>query len=79
MSLNKQSLLLRSNQYNFLEAKLGPDFAQDKLKEFKALIDSTLSFVVISMPGVGVSYFLNTWLARILPTLSTLTFIPYLP
>ena len=45
--------------YNFREAKLGPDFAQNKLKEFKELIEATLSFVVISMPGVGVSYFLK--------------------
>jgi len=46
-------------RYNFKEAGLGADFAQDKLKEFKALIDTGLSFVVISMPGVGVSYFLK--------------------
>ncbi len=45
--------------YNFQEAALGPNFARDKLKQFKALIDSNLSFVVISMPGVGVSYFLK--------------------
>ncbi|OGE19768.1 hypothetical protein A3J19_02525 [Candidatus Daviesbacteria bacterium RIFCSPLOWO2_02_FULL_41_8] len=47
------------NQYNFPEAKLGPGFAQDKLKEFKQLIEAALSFVVLSMPGVGVSYFLK--------------------
>ncbi len=47
------------DRYNFPEAKLGPDFAQDKLKEFKQLIDASLSFVVLSMPGVGVSYFLK--------------------
>ena len=47
------------SSYNFPEAKLGPVFAQDKLKEFKALIDTGVSFVTISMPGVGVSYFLK--------------------
>ncbi|MDP3961065.1 MAG: hypothetical protein Q8Q26_13575, partial [Pseudorhodobacter sp.] len=47
------------NRYNFKEAELGTNFAQDKLKEFKELIDTALSFVVLSMPGVGVSYFLK--------------------
>ena len=45
--------------YNFKEKELGPDFAQDKLKDFKELMDSAHSFVVLSMPGVGVSYFLR--------------------
>lgn len=44
---------------NFKEAELGPDFAQDKLKDFKTLINSSTSFTTISMPGVGVSYFLK--------------------
>lgn len=44
---------------NFTESKLGSDFAADKLKDFKQLIDAGLSFVVLSMPGVGVSYFLR--------------------
>lgn len=45
--------------YNFQEAQLGPKFAQNHLRSFKELIDSSLSFVAISMPGVGVSYFLK--------------------
>ena len=45
--------------YTFKEKDLGPNFAQDKLKEFKQLINAGLSFVVISIPGVGVSYFLK--------------------
>src|SRR3989344_2441540 len=45
--------------YNFKEAILGKDFAKDKLKEFKQLIDSGISFVVTSMPGVGAAYFLR--------------------
>ncbi|MBI2338050.1 helix-turn-helix domain-containing protein [Candidatus Daviesbacteria bacterium] len=45
--------------YNFPEGKLGPDFAKENLKNFKQLIDAALSFVVVSMPGVGVSYFLK--------------------
>lgn len=44
---------------NFPEAKLEPGFAQDKIKNFKQFIDSTISFTVVSMPGVGVSYFLK--------------------
>jgi len=45
--------------YNFKEAELGPDFAKDKLKDFKTLIDRGISFVVMSMPGVGASFFLK--------------------
>ncbi len=45
--------------YNFKEKALGPDFAKDKLKDFKALIEASQSFTVVSMPGVGVSYFLK--------------------
>jgi len=51
--------MILNQKYNFPEAKLGPNFAQDKLKEFKQLIDVGLSFVVLSMPGVGVSFFLK--------------------
>ncbi len=51
--------MILNNRYNFPEAKLGPDFAKEKLKEFKQLIEAALSFVVLSMPGVGVSYFLK--------------------
>ncbi len=47
------------NIYNFKEKGLGPDFAKEKLADFKRLIDSSQSFTVISMPGVGVSYFLK--------------------
>ncbi len=46
-------------QYNFKEAELGSDFAKEKTAEFKRLIDSGQSFTVVSMPGVGVSYFLK--------------------
>src|SRR3989344_353483 len=46
-------------RYNFREAQLGPDFAKDALKEFKQLIDSGVSFVTHSMPGVVASYFLK--------------------
>lgn len=44
---------------SFKEAELGKDFAKDKLADFKRLIDLGNSFVVLSMPGVGVSYFLK--------------------
>lgn len=46
-------------RYNFKEGTLGPDFAKEKMAEFKKLIDSAISFTVVSMPGVGVSYFLK--------------------
>lgn len=45
--------------YNFKEFELGPHFAQDKLEDFKKLISASQSFTVLSMPGVGVSYFLK--------------------
>mgnify|MGYP003394006001 CR=1 FL=1 len=48
-----------NTNYNFKEANLDPDFAKDKVKDFKTLIDSSQSFTVVSMPGVGVSYFLK--------------------
>lgn len=47
------------SRYHFKEAELGQDFAQDALKDFKNLIDSGVSFVTHSMPGVGASYFLK--------------------
>lgn len=51
--------MILKHSYNFAEAKLSPGFAFDKLKEFRQLIEAGLSFVVISLPGVGVSYFLK--------------------
>lgn len=42
-----------------MEAKLGPNFAKEKLKDFKRLIEASQSFTAISMPGVGTSYFLK--------------------
>lgn len=45
--------------YNFKEAELGPNFARDKLEDFKKLINADQSFTVMSMPGVGASYFLK--------------------
>lgn len=48
-----------NNQYNFKEKELGQDFAKEKLSDFKQLIEDGRSFVVLSMPGVGVSYFLR--------------------
>lgn len=48
-----------NQRYNFPEAKLGPDFAKENLKNVRELIDNDLSFVVISMPGVGASCFLK--------------------
>ena len=46
-------------QNQFKENQLGADFSKENLKNFKDLIDSGNSFVVLSMPGVGVSYFLR--------------------
>lgn len=45
--------------YNFREYALGEDFAADKVKEFKSLIDASISFTTVSMPGAGVSFFLK--------------------
>lgn len=45
--------------YNFQEKGLGPTFAKEKMADFKRLIEASQSFTVVSMPGVGVSYFLK--------------------
>ncbi len=45
--------------YDFREKALGPDFAEDRIKEFRKLINDSVSFVVTSMPGVGAAYFLR--------------------
>ena len=45
--------------YNFAEKQLGHDFAREKLEDFRKLIDASTSFVAMSMPGVGASYFLK--------------------
>ncbi len=45
--------------YNFKEGKFSPDFAKEKMKEVRALIERSISFVVTAMPGVGASYFLK--------------------
>ncbi len=47
------------SKYNFKEAKLGSDFAKEKMADFQKLIQNSQSFTVLSMPGVGVSYFLR--------------------
>lgn len=51
--------MILSNKNDFREAKLGADFAKENLNNFRQLINASLSFVVVSMPGVGVSYFLK--------------------
>ena len=51
MSLNSMN--------QFKESQLGSNFSPENLKNFKELIESSISFVVLSMPGVGVSYFLK--------------------
>lgn len=48
-----------NSRYNFKEQELGKDFAKDKLADFKKLIDASTSFIAMSMPGVGASYFLK--------------------
>ncbi len=45
--------------YNFQEKNLGPDFAKEKMAEFKKMIETYQSFTAMSMPGVGASYFLK--------------------
>lgn len=45
--------------YNFKEKYLQQDFAREKYREIKKLIDLTGAFTVIGMPAVGVSLFLK--------------------
>lgn len=44
---------------NFKEKQLGSDFAPETLKRVKEYISRGTSFVLMSMPGVGASYFLK--------------------
>lgn len=46
-------------RYSFKEAQLGEDFAREKLIKIKQFIESSTSFTILGMPGVGVSYFLR--------------------
>lgn len=46
-------------KYNFKEAKLGPNFCKKDIQEIKKLIDSSTTFSVIGMPGLGISMFLR--------------------
>lgn len=48
-----------SENYHFKESQLDPDFCQEKYLKIKKLINSSVSFTIIGMPGVGVSYFLR--------------------
>lgn len=43
----------------FKEEKLGPDFAKSAVFEVKKLINSSTSFTVVGMPGMGISMFLR--------------------
>jgi hypothetical protein len=52
-------LLNLAMKYNFIEKKLGPDFAREKIKEIKTLINHSISFSLSGMPGVGGSIFLR--------------------
>lgn len=45
--------------HKFIEGQLSAGFAKDKLEDFKKLINASTSFITMSMPGVGASYFLK--------------------
>lgn len=45
--------------YHFLENKFGPHFCQPEITKIKKLINSSVSFTVAGMPGVGVTIFLK--------------------
>lgn len=47
------------SKYNFREKNFGPNFGGENLVNTKKLIDSGVSFTTLSMPMVGVSYFLR--------------------
>ena len=53
-----------NTQYSFKEMDLGQDFASESMKDFRGLINMGQSFTVVSMPGVGVSYFLKYLVTR---------------
>lgn len=45
--------------HNFIESKFGNKFCQRKISKIKKLIDSSSSFTIVGMPGVGVTTFLK--------------------
>ena len=51
--------LVRTMNYLFKEAKLGPDFCKKELTEIKKLIDQSTSFSVVGIPAMGISIFLK--------------------
>lgn len=53
------SLDFKEKQLGPAPTKSGSSFAKEKLADFKRLIEASQSFTIVSMPGVGVSYFLK--------------------
>jgi hypothetical protein len=48
-----------TNRYNFKEAALGTSFAFEKFAQVEDLINRSISFTTLAIPGIGVSYFLR--------------------
>ncbi len=46
-------------RYKFFESNFGPNFCSQKVEEVKKLINSSTSFTMAGMPGVGVTIFLK--------------------
>ena len=46
-------------KYNFKEKQLDPEFCKREVSEVKKLINSSTSFTVVGMPGMGISMFLR--------------------
>src|SRR3990167_11562922 len=46
-------------KYNFKEKQLDPEFCKREVSEVKKLINSSISFNVVGMPGMGISMFLK--------------------
>lgn len=46
-------------KYNFKEKKLGSEFCKEIIAAIKKLVDASVSFTVVGMPGLGISIFLR--------------------
>lgn len=52
-----------NSKYAFKEAAIEPPFYQSKVEELKKLIDKSVTFNLISFPGIGVTQFLRYFVA----------------
>lgn len=53
-----------NSKYNFREAQISPSFFEQKIKEIDGLIKKSITFTILSMPGVGVTQLLRYFVSK---------------